>query len=153
MRIALVTFIAVALLGCTDNIPMSPSECDDDTVALVGSWDANESHQSGTYSLSLNIRESATDCAFSYLYRTYRDVDSTLVYESRGDIYVTAVETFNDLTRLTIEGQRTYTLLLDHHGDEVISGIGHIFDTSTAKIWGDVLYMWKSQFIRRPNAP
>ena len=155
MRIALVLIMAASLLGCADSDPVSSPWCDADAVILAGSWGAEESANGVEYRVSMDIRESDTDCMFTYQYRTYRVSDSLLAFEGRGDIYVTSVDTWDGLTRLTIERRRLYIMALDHHGNEVISHVNQIFDTSTVKIWDDAMSIraWKVEFTRQSDAP
>ena len=99
--------------------------------------------------MSLNIVGTDIPCLFSYTYQNHRDRDGLLYYESTGDILVTMAERRGDVVNMLIESRRRDVKAIDHHGDPITDSTGTLYNTTPAKIWGNALSMWDTQFTRK----
>ena len=150
----LALLIALSLsfdLSCTGDIGVGPGAawCSPHADALTGEWETTREQNGFTYNSVLNIESTETPCSFDFHYQTRLSADSTLTYESKGEILVSSADELYDLTVIKLESHRSYRRNLDHHGNYIEEYGSHIYDKVEARRWGDTLYMWNAQFTRR----
>ena len=140
----LIPILSLFALSCDSGVITPDSTCSQE---IAGVWQTQKVHQGDTVDYTLEITGTDEPCLFSFLFRAQRE--GKKVHETYGDLLTINPQKVSDLHMIEIEIRRLLFFTIDHHGTEITSNTPTLYGTSKAKVWGETLYIWDTQYQRK----
>ena len=148
-------FFVLSIIACSEKqvapaAPAAPAWCDEATEQIAGRWQRRFTSRDHEYIAYLSFVATEEPCRYRYIFiaEELHDDVPRRVQAVEGIVLTTAAQVYDDLSVITFEVKRTSLIRYPEEGEPVAEDAEGLYETSEAKVWGDVMSVWDVTYHR-----